>query len=167
MSTKDATRGEIVGIPGDAPRILIVRAPYYRNVVDGLTAGARAVLSEAGAAIETIDVAGAFELPQAIRFAARAGGHDGYVALGCVVRGETSHYDHICDATMTGLMDVALQFGLALGTGLLTVETIAQAEARSSTEGGANKGEEAAIACLRQVALLRHFSALPPHAERG
>ena len=156
MSTKDRDGPASVEIAGPPPAVLVVRAPYYRDVVAGLTEGAHRVLSRAGAIVETIDVAGAFELPQAIRLALRADrAPDGFVALGCVVRGETSHYDHICDATMQGLMQVSLTYGLALGTGLLTVETIEQALARAQGEGGANKGEEAALACLGQVALAR------------
>jgi 6,7-dimethyl-8-ribityllumazine synthase len=75
-----------------------------------------------------------------------------------VVRGETDHYDFICDSSMNGLMQVALQFGLCLGTALLTVDTIAQAEARSR-ETGANKGAEAAVACLKQIALAYQLGA--------
>ncbi len=160
MSTKDSERAAIATIEGPPPTILIVQAPYYRDVVAGLAQGATRVLEAAGATVELIDVAGAFELPQAIRLALRGPRRfDGYVALGCVVRGETSHYDHICDATMTGLMDVALTYGLAMGTGLLTVETLDQALARARLDGGANKGEEAAIACLGQIALARRLGA--------
>ena len=160
MSTKDAERAAIATIEGPPPAILVVQAPYYRDVVTGLAQGAVRVLEAAGATAELIDVAGAFELPQAIRLALRGPRRfDGYVALGCVVRGETSHYDHICDATMTGLMDVALTYGLALGTGLLTVETLEQALARARLDGGANKGEEAAIACLGQIAIARRLGA--------
>lgn len=162
MSTKDAVRGAIPAIPGAAPRILVVRAPYYRAIVEALSAGAVRAVEAAGGTAELVDVAGAFELPQAIRLALRGRTRfDGFVALGCVVRGETSHYDHICDATMKGLMDVALQFGLVLGTGLLTVENMAQAQARAQSDGGSNKGEEAAIACLTQLALARGFAAEP------
>ena len=160
MSTKDRDRAVAAELDGPPPSVLIVRAPYYRDVVTGLTDGAARTLARAHAVVETVDVAGAYELPQAIRLALRASkGWDGFVALGCVVRGETSHYDHICDATMQGLMHVALTYGIALGTGLLTVETIAQAEARAQPEGGANKGEEAALACLGQIALGRRIAA--------
>jgi 6,7-dimethyl-8-ribityllumazine synthase len=138
--------------------MLIVRAPYYREVVDGMTSGAVDLLGAAGATHDIIDVAGAFELPQAIRIALRGRERfDGFVALGCVVRGETDHYEFICAATMQGLMDVALQFGIALGSGLLTVDTLGQAVARSS--GGDNKGAEAAAAALRQVDAARRLGA--------
>ena len=105
-------------------------------------------------------VAGAFELAQAVRFALRGSRRfDGFVALGCIVRGETDHYEFICRASMEGLMQVALQFGLALGTGLLTCDAIAQAEARSGKDGH-NKGAEAAAAALLQIGAARHLGAV-------
>lgn len=165
MSTRDAPRPVASAL--DAPAtVLIVRAPYYRDVVDGLSAAAADTLTAAGATVETVDVAGAYELPQAIRLALAAETpFDGFIALGCIVRGETSHYDHICDATMSGLMQLALAHGLALGTGLLTVETIAQAEQRAGIgpdpDRLSNKGAEAAAACLGQIALARRFAPAP------
>ncbi len=159
MSTADAPLPAAPQVPGAPPRILLVRAPYYREVVDGMTAGARRILDEAGATHDTLDVAGAFELAQAIRIALRGTGRfDGFVALGCVVRGETDHYDHICRESMAGLMHVALQYGIALGTGLLTVQDIGQAVARSRGDGH-NKGAEAAAAALAQVAVVRRMEA--------
>ncbi len=159
MSTADAELPAAPRIDGSPPHLLIVRAPYYREVVDGLTLGAQRILREAGATFETLDVAGAFELPQAIRIAVRgATRFDGFVALGCIVRGETDHYEHLCRETMAGMMAVALQFGLAVGTGLLTVDTIDQALARSGAEGH-NKGAEAASAALLQIAASRRLAA--------
>ncbi|MEJ1977813.1 MAG: 6,7-dimethyl-8-ribityllumazine synthase [Acetobacteraceae bacterium] len=158
MSTIDAPPLTTPTVQGPPPHILIVRAPYYREVVDGMTEGAAQLLGAAGATHEILDVAGAFELPQAIRIALRGRQRfDGFVALGCVVRGETDHYEFICAATMQGLMNVALQFGIALGSGLLTVDTLAQAVARSS--GRDNKGAEAAAASLRQVDAARRLGA--------
>ncbi len=160
MNTGAAIPAAVPTIPGEPPAILVVRAPYYRDIVGALAEGAVRILATAEARVETADVAGAFELPQAIRLALRGPRRfDGFVALGCVIRGETSHYDHICDATLAGLMDVSLTYGLALGTGLLTVESQAQAQARSRLDGGANKGCEAAIACLGQIAIARTFDA--------
>ncbi|MGH7067394.1 MAG: 6,7-dimethyl-8-ribityllumazine synthase [Acetobacteraceae bacterium] len=157
MSTADAPEVEPPAIAGPAPHLLLVRAPYYREVVDALSRGAERILGAAGARFETLDVAGAFELPQAIRLAVRGPArHDGFIALGCVVRGETDHYDHICRETMGGLMRVALQFGLALGTGLLTVDRLEQALARARP-AGPNKGAEAARAALLQIAADRRF----------
>ena len=151
MSTEDALLPTAPVVEGPPPRMLLVRAAYYREVVDGMTQAAIRILEEAGATHDVLDVAGAFELAQAIRIVLRGRERfDGYIALGCVIRGETDHYTFICDASMKGLMDVALQYGLAMGTGLLTVGTIAQATARSGP-GGHNKGAEAAVAALRQV----------------
>jgi len=159
MSTADAEMPVAPVVPGTPPRVLMVRAPYYRGVVDGMTRAAEAIFAEVAAEVTTVDVAGAFELPQAVRIAVRGTKKfDGYVALGCVVRGETDHYEFICESSMNGLMNVALQFGLCLGTALLTVDTLAQAEVRSR-ETGANKGAEAAVACLKQIALARTLDA--------
>jgi len=160
MSTRDAELPDAPRVEGPPPHLLIVRAPYYRDVVDGLTAGARRILGEAGGTAEVLDVAGAYELPQVIRIAMRGGKRfDGFIALGCIVRGETDHYDFICKATMDGLMNVALQFGIALGTGLLTCDTVEQAEARSGQDGH-NKGAEAAAAALLQINAARYLGAV-------
>lgn len=159
MSTVDAPLPAAPTLAGPPPSVLVVRAPYYRGVVDGLGRGAARILDAAGAVHELLDVAGAFELPQAIRIALRGTRRfDAYVALGCVVRGETDHYDHICRESMAGLMQVGLQFGLALGVGLLTVDRLDQAEARSG-EDGHNKGAEAAAAALLQLAAIRSLGA--------
>jgi 6,7-dimethyl-8-ribityllumazine synthase len=167
MSTEDAELPRAPKVEGRPPHLLVVRAPYYRDVVDGLADGAARILGEAGATHEMLDVAGAFELPQAIRLALRAAAHqrpgdgagfDGYVALGCVVRGETDHYEYICREAMAGLMQVALTYGIALGTGLLTVDTVEQARARARPDGH-NKGAEAAAAALRQIDAARRLGA--------
>jgi 6,7-dimethyl-8-ribityllumazine synthase len=160
MSTADAPLATAPRIDGPKPQVLVVRAPYYRDVIEGMSAGAERILQEAGATVEVLDVAGAFELPQAIRIALRGVvKFDGYVALGCVVRGETDHYDHICRTTMDGLMQVALAFGIALGSGLLTVDRIDQAAARSGPDGH-NKGAEAAVACLLQIVAARKLGSV-------
>ena len=159
MSTIDAPLPAAPALEGPAPRMLLVRAPYYQAVVDGMTQAALRILGEVQASATVLDVAGAFELPQAVRIALRGRDRfDGFVALGCVIRGETDHYDFICAASMNGLMDVALQYGIALGTGLLTVDTLAQAVARSGPDGH-NKGAEAAVAALRQVGAMRRLGA--------
>lgn len=159
MSTKDAPLAVNPEIRGPAARILVVRAPYYEAVVEGMSLGASSILDVAGCSYDILDVAGAFELPQAIRIVLRGREkYDGFVALGCVIRGETDHYTFICAATLQGFMDVALQYGIALGSGLLTVDTIEQATARSGADGH-NKGGEAAIACLRQIDAIRRFGA--------
>jgi 6,7-dimethyl-8-ribityllumazine synthase len=159
MSTEDAPLPVTPVIEGEIPHLLVVRAPYYRDVIDGMTEGAVAILREARATYEILDVAGSFELPQAIRIALRGTKKfDGFVALGCIVRGGTDHYDHICRETLAGLMNVALQFGIALGSGVLTVHSIEQAEARAG-RGRHNKGAEAAVAALLQIAAARRLGA--------
>ena len=159
MSKEEASPARAPRVEGPAPHVLVVRAPYYTEVVEGLSAGTERILREAGATFEILDVAGAFELPQAIRLALRGPKRfDGYVALGCVVKGETDHYDHICREAIAGLMQVSLQFGLALGQGVLTVHTIAQGLARSGADGH-NKGAEAAAAALLQISAARRLGA--------
>ena len=159
MSTIDAALPSAPAITGPAPHMLLVRAPYYRGVVEGMTRGAERILRESGATFDIVDVAGAFELAQAIRLALRGSKRfDGFIALGCVIRGETDHYEFICRTSLDGLMQVALQYGIAMGTGLLTVDVIAQAEARSADDGH-NKGAEAAAAALLQIVAQRLFEA--------
>lgn len=159
MSTADAELPAAPKVNGPSPHVLIIRAPYYRAVADGLLTGAQRILTEAGATHEALDVAGAYELPQTVRLAVRGTQKfDAYVALGCIVRGETDHYDFICAAAMNGLMDVSLQFGLSMGVGLLTCDNIEQAEARSGQDGH-NKGAEAAAAALLQINAARRLGA--------
>lgn len=136
-------------------RLLAVRAPYYRAIADQLWQGAEALAARAGATIALIDVPGALEIPPAIALAARAGHYDGFVALGCVVRGETSHYDTVCNDSSRGLMELGLQ-GLCIGNGILTVENLAQAEVRANPMGQ-DKGGGAAAAALHLVALAQRW----------
>jgi 6,7-dimethyl-8-ribityllumazine synthase len=141
------------------PHILLVEAPYYRHIAELLRRGAEEALSAAGATCERVSVPGAFEVPAAIALAARSSRRfDGFVALACVIRGETTHYEHICAEVARALQDLALRDGLALGFGVLTVENEAQALVRASP-GDRDKGGEAARACLAMVALKRRFAA--------
>ncbi|MDO5606521.1 MAG: 6,7-dimethyl-8-ribityllumazine synthase [Paracoccus sp. (in: a-proteobacteria)] len=138
-----------------APRVLIVTAPYYREIADGLIEGARSVLDKAGAITDQIDVPGALEIPTAIGMAARSGRFDGFVALGCVIRGETTHYDTVCTDSSRGLTLLGLD-GHAIGNGILTVENIAQAEERADP-ARQNKGGGAAAAALHLIAIARRY----------
>jgi len=146
-----------------APHLLLVVAPYYTHIAALLSEGAERAVAAAGATSETVTVPGAFEIPGAIALAARlAGGRfDGFVALGCVIRGETTHYDHICAETARARQDMATTSGLAVGYGILTVENEAQALVRAapleSNEAGRDKGGEAVRACLALVELKRRF----------
>ncbi|WBU65482.1 6,7-dimethyl-8-ribityllumazine synthase [Paracoccus aerodenitrificans] len=139
-----------------APRLLLVVAPYYREIADGLIAGARGVAEQASAVIDQVDVPGALEIPSAIALAARAQRFDGFVALGCVIRGETTHYDTVCNDSSRGLTLLGLQ-GVAIGNGILTVENMAQASVRADPQGQ-NKGGGAAAAALHLVALSRKYA---------
>lgn len=145
----------------DALHILIVQARFYEDIADELLRGAVAALEAAGATHETISVPGAFEVPAAIAFAglAETGSlkrdrFDGYVALGCVIRGETSHYDYVCAESARKLQDLACDRGIAVGYGILTCEDQGQAWARASVEQK-NKGRDAAEACLRMIMVRR------------
>jgi 6,7-dimethyl-8-ribityllumazine synthase len=140
----------------DAPvKVLIVVAPYYRDIADGLIAGAQAVLEKAGATHEIVEVPGALEVPPAIALAERLAQFDGYVALGCVIRGETTHYDTVCNDSSRGLMMLGLG-GAAIGNGILTVENREQAAVRADP-AGQDKGGGAAAAALHLVALRRRW----------
>lgn len=157
MSTKDAPICAATAPEGKAAHLLVIQAPYYAEVVGGMLAGAARVLAEIGATHEVVDVAGAFELPAALRMAMFADADwDGFLLLGCVVQGETDHYDFICDAVCQGVMGIAAETGAALGFGLLTVANLDQAIARSRNDGH-NKGAEAAHAALGQIALARRW----------
>ncbi len=151
----------------DIPHIMIIEARFYDDIADELVRGATQVLDAAGVSHERHSVPGAFEIPAAIRYAVRsfdlftvARRFDGYVALGCVIRGETSHYDHICTESARALQDLACTFSLALGYGILTVENRDQAWARAAVDQ-VNKGGVAAQACLDMIALKRHFRLYP------
>ncbi len=142
------------------PHLLLVEAPYYAHIAALLRQGAEAALKAAGATFEAVSVPGAFEIPAAIGQAAKAAGRfDGFVALGCVIRGQTSHYDHICEETAHWLQRLAVEHGLPIGYGILTCENEAQALARAAPgDNGRDKGGEAVRACLAVVELQRRFA---------
>jgi len=136
-------------------KLLIVVAPYYRDIADDLVAGATATLKEAGADWEIVAVPGALEVPTAIRLAHAHAHFDAYVALGCVIRGETTHYDTVCNDSSRALMLLGLD-GACIGNGILTVETFAQAAVRADPQDQ-NKGGGAAAAALHLLALARRW----------
>jgi 6,7-dimethyl-8-ribityllumazine synthase len=154
----DVEKFPVASVPG--ARLLMVISPYYKGVADMMQRGAEAAAEEAKAMLDRVFVPGAFEIPAAIALAAKTGNWDGYLALGCVVRGETSHYDYVCGESARGLMDLTVRDGLAIGYGILTVNTLAQAEARADPNRG-DKGGESARAALAMIALKRHFAELP------
>jgi len=139
------------------PSVLIVEARYYAHISDALLKGAEAALDAAGARYESVAVPGALEIPAAIALAAKTRRYDGYIALGCVIRGETTHYDHVCHECARGIQNLALA-GHAIGFGVLTVENIDQAFARARVDEK-DKGGEAARACLAMVALRQKLKA--------
>lgn len=136
-----------------APRLLIVCAPYYRAIADHQITGAERVVARAGATSETVFVPGALEIPTAIHLA--AGAFDGFVALGCVIRGETTHYDTVCNDSSRALSLLGLR-GVCIGNGILTCETLEQAEVRANPDD-MDKGGGAAAAALHLVSLAHRF----------
>jgi 6,7-dimethyl-8-ribityllumazine synthase len=144
-----------------APRILLVEARFYDDIADQLIVGATAAVEARGGTCDRIAVPGAMEIPLVVRYAvdaaeAGAGEFDGFVALGCVIRGETTHYDHVCQESIGGLHELALRYSLAVGTGILTCEDRAQAWARAAVDQG-NKGSAAANAALDLIAVRQIF----------
>ncbi len=148
---------DIRGNPdGRACRVGMAVASYNESITRGLLDGALASLRQAGVAddaITVVHVPGALELPLAVQQLALHGGHDAVLALGAVIRGETDHYDYVCTETAAGCSRVALDTGVPVAFGVLTCETLAQAQARA---GGAakNKGVEAARAALEMIDVL-------------
>jgi 6,7-dimethyl-8-ribityllumazine synthase len=146
----------------DALRILVVESRFYDAISDALLEGATDALKAFGAEFDVVTVPGAFELPAAISYAEEAGHtasgvrYDGFVALGCVIRGETTHYDYVCGESARGLMNLSVEKRLAIGYGVLTVEDEAQAWARARISEG-DKGGFAARTCLDMIMLKRRL----------
>jgi 6,7-dimethyl-8-ribityllumazine synthase len=130
-----------------ADRYAIVVGRFYEELAEKLVASARAAFEEAGAQVDVFDVPGAYELPLAARYCADSGRYEGVAALGAVIRGETTHYDYVCNECARGLMDVQLRTGVPCGFGLLTVENLDQALARAGG-GKRDSGRHAAEAVL-------------------
>jgi 6,7-dimethyl-8-ribityllumazine synthase len=136
-------------------KLLIVVSPYYKDIADNMVAGAVAEIEAVGGTYEVVEVPGALEIPTAIGIAERLSSFDGYVALGCVIRGETTHYDTVCNDSSRAIQLLGLQ-GLCIGNGILTVETRKQAEVRADP-ADQNKGGGAAAAALHLIALARKW----------
>ncbi|MBT5049723.1 MAG: 6,7-dimethyl-8-ribityllumazine synthase [Rhodospirillaceae bacterium] len=151
----------------DAPHIMIVESRYYEEIAEELITSVITEIEDAGATYERFEVPGAFEIPTAIKFAIRsmdfytAGRRfDGYIALGCVIRGQTTHYDYVCQESARALQDLSVQYSLALGYGILTVENREQAMARARRDEQ-DRGGHAARACLKMIEHKRHFRLFP------
>jgi 6,7-dimethyl-8-ribityllumazine synthase len=143
------------------PRLLIVEARFYDDLADALLDGAKAALDEAGASYDVVTVPGALEIPAAIAFALDGSDndgadYDGYVALGCVIRGETYHFEIVANESSRALMQMAVEESLAIGNGILTVENEDQAWVRAR-RSESDKGGAAARAALTMIALRNRF----------
>lgn len=156
-------RRTVEHISFDRPvKLLFVQAPFYHDIIDSLSSGAFGVLDHhSNVTAEVMEVPGALEIPAAIGMAAglyggKSGGYDGYVALGCVVRGATYHFEIVCNESSRGIMDLTTRHGLAIGNGILTVENDEQAWERADI-GRLNKGADAARAALALVHIKRRF----------
>ena len=137
-------------------KVLIVVSPYYSDIAEGLLTGAKAELDAAGVTWDVVEMPGALEIPTAIGISDRRSNFDGYVALGCVIRGETTHYETVCNDSSRALQLMGLQ-GLCIGNGILTVENRGQAAVRADPKGQ-NKGGGAAAAALHLIALARKWA---------
>ncbi len=143
------------------PQVLIVVAPYYRDIADDLLTGAKATLEAVRAEVDIVEVPGALEIPTAIAIAAESDRYEGYVALGCVIRGETTHYETVCNDSSRALALLGVERRLAVGNGILTVENRPQAEVRANPKI-MNKGGGAADAALHLIGLKRNFGRKTP-----
>lgn len=140
-------------------RFAIIASRWNARITDVLVAGARQSLAGNGipdSAVDVVRVPGAWEIPMAANRVAQGGQHAAIIALGCVIRGDTRHYEHVADLCAEGLMSVQLQTGVPVLNGVLAVERVEDAEARAGGSHG-NKGEEAAIAALEMVNLLEQL----------
>ena len=136
--------------------LLLVVSPYYQEISEMLVSGATTAIYQAGFEAEMLTVPGAFEIPAAIAIAHASGRYAGFVALGCVIRGETTHYDYVCGECARGLQELALKDHVAVGFGVLTTENMKQAKQRADVTQG-NKGGEAARAALRMIEIRQVF----------
>ncbi|MEM7730235.1 MAG: 6,7-dimethyl-8-ribityllumazine synthase [Pseudomonadota bacterium] len=134
-------------------KILVIEARFYEHISDMLLEGAKAALEAEGVDVTVLTVPGALEIPHVIAFADQAAtGYDAYVALGCVIRGETTHYDYVCQESARAIMDLAVTRHLAIGNGIITVENEDQALARADI-ARKDKGGFAARAAMTMVGL--------------
>lgn len=148
-------------------RILIVESRFYENITDNLVKGAVRELQAAGAGYKRVIVPGILEIPSAIRYAVRAmemratdERYSGYITLGCAIKGETDHYDHVCREAFAGVQTLSLQYTLAVGNGILTVHNEEQALERAMPEKR-NFGGQAARAVLRMIEIKKDLGLLP------
>jgi 6,7-dimethyl-8-ribityllumazine synthase len=141
-------------VPKLKGKVLILEARFHEEITDMLVAGAVAMLEKSGIRYERLSVPGSFEIPGAIKFALNM--YDGFVALGCVIRGETSHFEYVCAEAARGLMALAIEHNVAIGFGVLTVDSYEQAVRRADPKQ-LDKGGDAAYACLRMIEIKCRF----------
>lgn len=134
------------------PHVLILEARFYAEISDMLATGAIAALNGHRLSYERLEVPGAMEIPAALRLAQRSGKYDAYIILGCVIRGKTYHFEIVCNESARGITDLAKQYGMATGNGILTVENYGQAVRRADPQDK-DKGGDAAHAALQLYAL--------------
>jgi 6,7-dimethyl-8-ribityllumazine synthase len=147
--------------PGARPHLLIVEARFYDDIADMLLTGATRALEQAGATFDRVTVPGALEVPAAIRLGIDRGGYDAFVALGCVIRGQTSHYDIVAGESARGLMELGIHHGALIGNGILTTDNGTQARVRAGPDRpeGKDKGGDAARAALALLQVRRCLGA--------
>jgi 6,7-dimethyl-8-ribityllumazine synthase len=146
-------------------RFALVVSRFNEAITGSLRNAAERALGEAKAAsVQTFEVPGAYEIPQAARAAAESGGFDAVVCLGCVIRGETPHFDYISSAVAHGIMAAAGDTGVPMAFGVLTTDTLAQAQARAG-DNDDNKGREAAAAAIEMAALYKRIGTLAPRVN--
>jgi len=141
-------------IPKLKGKVLILEARFHEPITEMMVKGAIAVLEQSGIKYERLSVPGSFEIPGAIKFAMNM--YDGFVALGCVIRGATSHFEYVCAESARGLMALSMDHNIAIGYGVLTCDTEAQAIERADPKQ-LDKGGDAATACLRMIELKNRF----------
>ena len=144
----------------EGARFAIIASRWNARITEALLEGARKAMVDHGvdeAAVDVFRVPGAWELPLLAARLASTGGYAGIVALGCVVRGDTRHFEHVADGCSEGLMDVAMEFGLPVANGVLAAEQVEDAEARAGGSHG-NKGEEAAMVAMEMADLFGEFA---------
>jgi 6,7-dimethyl-8-ribityllumazine synthase len=147
---------------GKGRKIGIVVSRWNSEITYALYDAAVKTLLDAGVVKEdilSVEVPGAFEIPLALRAFASCGNMDGLVALGCVIKGETAHFEYISDAVMSGIREVSLEYGMPIGCGILTTMNLAQAEARAGSDAN-NKGIEAALTTLEMISLLKKLASV-------
>jgi 6,7-dimethyl-8-ribityllumazine synthase len=148
------TKPSARAVPKLKGKVLILEARFHEHITEMMVKGAVAILEKSGVKYERLSVPGSFEIPGAIKFAMNM--YDGFVALGCVIRGETSHFEYVCAESARGLMALTMEHNMAIGYGVLTCDNEQQAIERADPKQ-LDKGGDAALACLRMIELKCRF----------